>query len=63
MMTLAGVRTALNMGMKVCYGTSRFEVYLDQMGEIMTHDLKAGTTAYLDSDNAGQCFIKTGWND
>lgn len=62
-MTLISIRHALNMGMKVCWCTSRYEVYLDAQGEIQERDVYNGTGSAITAESANQCFIKTGWND
>ena len=62
MMNLEGIKTALQMGMKVCYKTSRYEVLLDN-GKVFERDIYNGSMTLVAEENARYCFIKTDWND
>lgn len=61
MMTLSAVRDALNIGLTVCWKTSRYEVYMDAHGDLHERDIYNDTGSALTVESAVQCFIKTGW--
>lgn len=58
-MTLIEIRHAINSGHKVCWATSRYEVYINKAGELAERDIYNGTGSLIDDDSAKRCFIKS----
>ena len=61
-MTLDSIKLALSNGHKVCFKTSRYEVF-KQGSTVMYKELTGTVNVVLDEQDAKQCFIKPDWND